>query len=402
MPAYQFVARDDRGRLVSETLVYDDEVALRTYLRKNNLFVLRVGEVKRSKLALPFRHVSLQDLVVMTRQLRTMLNAGMPLVTGLETLAQQTPNPHLAEVLAEASRAVAQGVPISRALARYPKIFPPILVTLTQAGEEGGRLPETLQEASRQMELLMEVRQKVITALVYPAFTLLATILTVTVMLVWIVPVFAQIYAELNAPLPSITRLLISISGVMIHQGWLVALVLIAGLDALRRYYRTPDGRLRIDGYKLRIPLLGQLFLKSATANMTGSLAGLVASGVGLLPALQTAAQVCGNEVLASATRDAAAKVAQGRRLSSELESNGLFPVMVTRMIAVAEDVGTLPDVLREVAASYNEEVEYTIRRVVGLVEPITVFVLGGLVGFVLVALYYPIFNMGNVFLSGA
>ncbi|HOJ20416.1 MAG TPA: type II secretion system F family protein [Armatimonadota bacterium] len=403
MPVYQYRARDAQGQLVTEVLAYEDELSLRRYLRENDLFVLGISEVKRSVFRNPFqRGVGLQDLIIMTRQLRTMIHAGMPLYTGLETLAEQTPNPKLAEVLTEVARAVAHGVSISSAMAQYPRYFPPMLLTLIQAGEEGGRLPETLNEAARQLELLMEIRQKLISALVYPAFTFLATVGTVAAMLIWIVPVFAQIYEELNAPLPGITRLLIAISDLVVHNGWIMLLALIAGLDALRRYYRTPRGRLRIDGLKIRIPLLGQLFLKSATANLTGSLAGLLRSGVGLLPALQTAAQVCGNEVLAEAARTAAKNVSVGRRLSEELEASGQFPAMVIRMVAVAEDLGTLPDVLQEITVSYNEDVEYTIRRMMALVEPVTVLCLGGVVGFVLVALYYPIFNMGNVFLSGA
>lgn len=403
MPIYQYTARDEKGQLVSELLAYQDETALRRYLRENNLFVLRVAEVRRR--GFPFglrRGVGLQDLVIMTRQLRTMIQAGMPLITGLETLAEQTPNPVLAQVLTEIARSVGHGVGISTAMAQYPRYFPVMLVTLVRAGEEGGRLPETLGEASRQLELLMEIRNKLISALTYPAFTLLATIATVSAMLLWIVPVFANIYAELNAPLPGITRLLIGISNVLAHQGWLVALVLIGLGDAFRRYYRTPNGRLRVDGYKLKIPLLGTLFLKSATANLTGSLAGLLKSGVGLLQAMKTAAQVCGNEVLAESVRTAAQNIALGRRLSEELEGSGHFPLMVTRMVAIAEELGTLPEVLYEITTAYNDEVDYTIRRILGLVEPVTVVCLGGIVGFVLVALYYPIFNMGNVFLAGA
>ena len=403
MPVYQYRARDAQGQLVTEVLAYEDELSLRRYLRENDLFVLGISEVKRSVFRNPFqRGVGLQDLIIMTRQLRTMIHAGMPLYTGLETLAEQTPNPKLAEVLTEVARSVGHGVSISSAMAQYPRYFPPMLLTLIQAGEEGGRLPETLHEAARQLELLMEIRQKLISALVYPAFTFLATVGTVTAMLIWIVPVFAQIYQELNAPLPGITRMLIAISDMVVHSGWILLLALLAGLDALRRYYRTPKGRLRIDGMKIRIPLLGQLFLKSATANLTGSLAGLLRSGVGLLPGLQTAAQVCGNAVLAEAARTAAKNVSVGRRLSEELEASGQFPAMVIRMVAVAEDLGTLPEVLQEITVSYNEDVEYTIRRMMALVEPVTVLCLGGVVGFVLVALYYPIFNMGNVFLSGA
>lgn len=403
MPTYQYTARDGQGVLVKETLAYQDEGKLRSHLRQNGLFVLNVAEVKRGGFRIGRKgRVGLQDLIIMTRQLRTMINAGMPLVTGLETLAEQTPNVTLAGILVEVARSVQHGTSISAAFEQYPQHFPTMLTTLIHAGEEGGRLPETLQEAGRQLEMMMEIRQKLISALVYPAFTLAATIGTVAAMLIWIVPVFAGIYADLHASLPPMTQGLITISNLLVHQGWLLALFLLALIDVIRRYYRTPSGRLRIDGYKLRVPLFGALFLKSATANLTGSLAGLLSSGVGLLPALQTASRVCGNEVLADAARNAAEKVALGRRLSEELESSELFPPMVVKMIAIAEDLGTLPEVLKEVTAAYNEEVEYTIRRILGLVEPVTVLCLGGLVGTVLVALYYPIFNMGNVFLNGA
>ncbi len=171
---------------------------------------------------------------------------------------------------------------------------------------------------------------------------------------------------------------------------------------ALRRYYRAPEGRLQIDRLKLKIPLLGNLFRKSAAANLTGSLAGLIDGGLPIIQALQTASKVCGNELMARAVRTAAENVTIGRRLSDELERSDQFPLMVVRMISIAEDVGTPPEVLRQISASYIEEVEYTIRRVMGLIEPIVVLCVGGIVGFVLVALYYPIFNLGNVFLSGA
>lgn len=401
MPIYQYTARNEDGNLVSETVAFRDELALRHHLRKNSLFVLQVAERRRSRLQIR-RGVRLGDLVIMTRQLRTMVQAGMPLITGLEALAEQSLNPTLTTTLEQVARAVGAGKPLHATLAEYPNIFPEMLVMLIRSGEESGRLPESLLEASRQLELQMEVRQKVISALIYPCFTLLATFGTVAVMLIWIVPVFAQIYKELHATLPPPTLFLIWLSDVLIHQAWIVLLVLIAVFIALRRYYKTPDGRLRIDRIKLKIPLFGVLFRKSASANLTGSLAGLLDSGVPLIQALQTCARVCGNEVLAGAARTAAHNVTLGRRLSDELERSEQFPLMVSRMIAMAEEVGTLPEVLRQIAAGYIEEVEYTIRRIMGLIEPIMVLCVGGIVGFVLVSLYYPIFNLGNVFLAGA
>lgn len=402
MPVFRYSARDDQGRTVSETLSYPDMLSLRRHLRKSNLYVLDVVEVASGGVRKGFnRGIGLYDLVTMTRQLRTMLNAGMPLVTGIEALSEQAANPRLAEVLAEVSKAVAHGNSMSSALGEYPQHFPEMLITLIKAGEDGGRLTETLTEAGRQLELQAEVRQKVISAMMYPAFTLIATVATIAAMLIWIVPVFEKIFKDLKAPLPALTQGLIDLSGILTHQGWIVVVVAVSFVIAFQRYNKTPDGRMRIDALKLKLPMFGSVYLKSASANLTGSLAGLLNSGVPLLSALQTSAQVCGNEVLAEAVRRAAKNVALGRRLSSELELCGRFPLMVVRMIAIAEDVGTLPDVLKEIATSYIDEVEHCIRRVVSLIEPIMVICVGGVVGSVLVALYYPIFTLPTAFAKG-
>jgi type IV pilus assembly protein PilC len=402
MPVFQYRARDTAGQLVAETLAFNNEIALREHLRKNSLFVVEIVEQRRSAFQGMRRKVGLADLIIMTRQLRTMINAGMPLVTGLEALADQATNPYLTEILQQIGRAVGHGASLAATLDHYPKVFPALLVALVRSGEDGGRLPEALQEAGRQLELQMEIRQKVTSAMVYPVFTLVATIGTVLAMLIFIVPVFAGIYKDLNAQLPAITMTLVAISNFLTSTWWAFILMSIAAVVAFRRYYETPDGRMRVDGWKLKVPLFGPLLLKSATANLTGSLAGLVDSGVPLIQAMDTAAGVCGNAVLARALRTASANVVLGRRVSDELEATGHFPLMVTRMIAISEDVGTLPMVLREIAASYIEEVEYSIRRLVGLIEPVMVLVVGGIVGFVLVALYYPIFMLGDVFMKGA
>lgn len=399
MPIFQYVARTQEGALVNETVAFRDEIALRHHLRQNNLFVVQVAERRR----LVFKAgggIGLGDLVIMTRQMRTMINAGMPLITGLESLAEQCTNRRLGEVMAQVAKAVSSGRPLAESMGEYPRIFPELLITFIEAGEQGGRLPEVLKEAGAQLELQMEVRQKMISALIYPVFTLVATIATVAAMLIFIVPVFAGIYKDLHAQLPAPTLLLMSISDVLIHSLWVVLLVMIAGAVALRRYYLTPEGRLTIDGLKLKAPVFGVLFRKSASANLTGSLAGLMDSGVPLIQALQTSSRVCGNAVMARAILNVAGRVVIGKKLSDELELTEQFPLMVVRMIAIAEDVGTLPLVLREITTSYQEDVEYSIRRIMGLIEPVMVLFVGAIVGMVLVALYSPIFNIGNAFMN--
>lgn len=402
MPLYQYTARDEAGQLIQETIAFRDATALRHHLRDNNLFVLRLEEKRRSR-GIGFRRkVRLIDLVVMTRQLRTMIQAGMPMVSGLEALAAQSVNPYLTEILTGIARSVSSGRSLAVCMADHPTVFPELMVTLVKSGEDGGRLPESLKEASRQLELQMEIRQKVVSAMVYPVFTLVATVGVVAVMLIWIVPVFAGIYEELKSPLPPPTRLLMAMSEEIRSRWWLTLLILIALGESFRRFQKTPEGQRRIDEFKLRLPLLSDLFRKSAVAGLMGSLAGLLESGVPLIQALRSAAGVCGNRVLADGVHQVADGISTGRRFSDELERTGHYPIMVVGMVAMSEDIGTLPEVLRQVAEAYVEEVEYAIRRIVALVEPIMVMVAGGIVGFVLVALYYPIFQLPNTFLNKA
>ncbi|MCS6776135.1 MAG: type II secretion system F family protein [Chloroherpetonaceae bacterium] len=401
MPLFEYTARDAQGQLVRDTLTCPDERTLRTHLKRNELFLVEVTEKRGRPAPLSRRRVGLRDLILMTRQLRTMVRAGMPLVAGLEALADQSVNRRLGQTIAEVSKAVGRGMRLADAMEQYPQIFPELLVTLVRTGEEGGRLPEALQEACRQMELQLEIRQKVISAMIYPAFTLLVTAVVLVAMMVWIVPTFAQIYRDLNATLPPLTLWLVWASEQIMRRGWIGMLVGVALWGAWKRYARTPQGRVRVDRLRLRMPVFGVLFLKSASANFTGSLAGLLESGLPLLQALRTCASVCGNEVIATAVRECAASVALGRRLSDELERTGHFPQMVTRMIAMAEVVGTLPEVLREISQSYIEDVEYAIRRITSVIEPAMILIVGAIIGFLLVALYWPIFNLGSAFLSG-
>lgn len=401
MPVFQFTARDSNGQLVSDRMAFRDEIALRHHLRTNDLFVLTIAERRVGGLHFN-RKVGLGDLIIMARQLRTMVLAGMPLVTGIEALAEQSTNPRLAEIMKEIGRSVSSGRSMASSMGDYPNVFPEMLITLVHSGEISGRVPDTLHEASRQLELQMEIRQKLLSAMMYPAFTLLTTAGVLSAMMLWIVPVFAGIYRDLHAVLPPPTLFLVWLSDLLIHEAWIPVLVLVTLVIVLFRYNNTPDGRMNIDRFKLQIPLIGNLIRKSGAANITGSLAGLLDSGVPLIQGLQTCARVCGNAVMARALLSSAANVQTGRKLSDELEATEQFQLMVTRMIGMAEETGSLPEVLRQISTNYIEEVEYAIRRLMAIVEPIMILFVGAIVGFVLVALYYPIFNLGNVFLKGA
>ncbi len=403
MPIFSYVARDGQGHLVNETITFRDEIALRLHLRKNELYLVSIEQRRQKRPLAEFgRSVGLRDIILMSRQLRTIVKAGIPLVVGLDAVTAQTINKKLSKVLGEVTTAVGNGARFADTLELYPHIFSKLLIALIRSGEESGRLPEALDEASRQMEQQLSMRQKITSAMIYPCFTLLVTIGMLTVMMIWIVPTFAKMYTDLHAVLPSITLSLVWISDRIIHQGWIVIVLAATAIYALIRYQQTPKGRYHIDDLRLKIPFLGTLFLKSASANLTGSLSGLLSSGVPLLLALNTASDVSGNEVIGAAAREAALKVTDGRKLSDELERSGKFPIMVIRMTAIAEDVGTLPEVLREISLSYIEDVDYAAKSIISLIEPVMILTVGFVVGFILLALYYPIFNLGNVFVDGS
>lgn len=399
MPTFHYTARDSEGRLVRDTLVAGDALALRALLRASDLFLIKYVETRRRGGARG--RIKTQDLLIMTRQLRTMVQAGMPLVTSLETLSTQSNNLRLREVMAQVTRSVSGGRTLADSMEDRKGVFPEILLTLVRSGEEGGRLPESLREAAHQMELQLQLRQKVVNASIYPAFTLLATVGVLVAMLVWIVPVFANIYKELKTDLPGPTLLLIDLSTALrkyalFHMAGVVALTFV-----LRRWSSTPEGRLTVDGFKLKVPMLGDLFVKAAVAGLAGSLAGLLESGVPLIQALRSASAVSGNQVLADAVNQASIGLSSGRRFSDELERTGHFPRMVVGMISISEDVGTLPEVLRQIAEAYQEELEHSLRRIVAVMEPAMILFAGAIVGFVLVALYYPIFMLPSAMMKG-
>jgi len=399
VPTFRYTARDAMGRLVQDTLVVNDPVALRATLRASDLYLVKYVETRRRGGARG--RIKTQDILVMTRQLRTMVQAGMPLVTSLETLATQSNNLRLREVMASVARSVSGGRSLADSMEDQKKVFPEILLTLVRSGEEGGRLPESLKEAVHQIDLQLQVRQKIVNASIYPVFTLAATFGVLVAMLVWIVPIFGNIYKELKTDLPAPTQMLIDLS-VGVRRWFLVHAGLVGGaVWMFLRWTATSGGRFALDRAKLRVPLLGDLFVKAAVAGLAGSLAGLLESGVPLIQALRSAAAVGGNQVLADAVQQAAIGVSSGRRFSDELERTGYFPRMVVGMISISEDVGTLPEVLRQISEAYQEELEHALRRIVAVMEPAMILFAGAIVGFVLVALYYPIFMLPSAMMKG-
>ena len=401
MPSFQYVARDRTGKMVRGTLAGVNERAVREQLRRKDLYVTTLALQKASSAAaggsVRRKKVSLNDMVIMSRQLATLVRAGLPLIDSVFTLIAQTQNPILKQTLTDIRQDVLAGSTFSDALAKHPKIFSELYQSLARAGEVSGTLDETLQVAADQLDKEQQLREKVKSAFVYPMAVVVTAVGVVTFLLIFVVPVFADVYNQFNAKLPPPTLLLVSMSSVIRKYWYICFIALFAGVKLLKRWQQTEKGRRTCDKIKLRMPLLGMLNRKIAISRLTRTFSAMVSAGVPILSGLQTSARVTGNVLFVDVIADAVQKVNEGVRLSVPLEQSGQFPSMVTRMIAAGEESGNLDEMLRQITTFYDRDIEYTVERLTRMIEPILTVVLGVIVGFILLALYMPIFNLSKV-----
>jgi type IV pilus assembly protein PilC len=401
MPSYQYVARDRSGKQVNGTLSGSDEQAVREQLRRKELYVTTVNLQKQSGSQsfsmFTKKNVPLGDMVVMSRQLATLVRAGLPLVECLSTLAGQTSNHLLKSVLTDIRNDVLAGSTFSDALSKHPKIFSELYQALAKAGEMAGALDETLQTAADQLDKEQELKEKVKSAFVYPIAVLFTAGGVVFFLLAFVVPVFAKVYDQFHAQLPGPTQALITVSAIITGYWYIVIAVSFAAVKLFKRWAATQKGRRTCDLMKMKMPLLGMLNRKIAISRLTRTFGAMVAAGVPILSGLQTSARVTGNVIFMEVVNDACQKVNEGIRLSVPLEQCGQFPSMVTRMISAGEESGNLDEMLRQITLFYDRDIEFAVQKLTRMMEPLMTVVLGLLVGFILLALYMPIFNLSKV-----
>jgi type IV pilus assembly protein PilC len=400
MPAYLYQARDKTGRTVKGSVSAHDERAVREQLRSKDLYVTvlnldkRTGDKPFSRKA---KKVGLPDMVIMSRQLATLVRAGLPLVDSIYTLANQTQNAMLKQALFEIRQDILAGSTFSNALAKHPAIFSELYQALAQAGEVAGALDETLQVAAEQIDKEQELKEKVKAAFVYPAAVVITAGGVVFFLLTFVVPVFANVYAQFNAELPAPTMILVVSSKIIRSYWYIVGISMFFSIRALKRWQKTTKGQQICDKIKLKMPLLGPLNRKIAISRLTRTLSAMVNAGVPILSGLQTSARVTGNTVFMEVVSTAVQRVNEGVKLSEPLEQSGQFPPMVVHMIAAGEESGNLDEMLRQITTFYDRDIEYAVQRLTRLLEPLLTVVLGIIVGFVLLALYMPIFNLSKV-----
>lgn len=405
MPTFTYVARDRDGNRSEGTLSARDSSDLREILRDKDLFLTRVRQQQNaapagSSLSILRRRTKLRDMVVFSRQFATLVRAGLPVVECLYILANQTDSQFLVDVLKQVRLDVLTGFTLADAMRKHPRAFREAYVALVHAGESGGVLEQTLDIAAEQYDKEATLREKIKSATVYPVLVLVSSILVVAFMVLFIVPVFAKVYTQFHADLPAMTRLLITVSYVVLSWWWIVLLSIGGSAYALSRFGRTSRGRRVLDAVRLRMPVLGALNRKVAVARFTQTLSGAIQAGVPLLRALAISANTSGNMVIIQAVSRVSQFIKEGASISVPLADTGQFPLMVTRMISAGEQSGNLDEMLGEITRFYERDIEYTVERITRLMEPLMTVVVGAIVLFVLLSLYMPIFNLSQVIRS--
>lgn len=403
LSSFEYRARDRKGGIHAGNMDGASSAAVALALRDKGFVPLRIEERKVSALdkeiSIPGfkRKVKQKEVAVLSRQLATMVNSGLTLVRALSILEKQSENPLLTKVVADVRTRVEQGSSLSAGLEAHPEIFSHLYVSMIRAGEAGGALDETLMRLSDTLESGVRLRSKVKSAMAYPVVVLGLIILIVSGMLLFVVPIFENMYADLGGTLPLPTRMLIGISGVLTTFWWLFLGALIGGVVYFRRWKRSPGGKRTWDGLKLKAPIMGKVVQKIAISRFARTMSVLSRTGVPVLQALDIVAVTAGNTHVSDAISDVQSSVRRGESMAAPLQRHAVFPPMVTQMMAVGEETGELDGMLSKVADFYDQEVEDTMSAITSLIEPLLIIVMGIAVGGILIALYLPMFNIASL-----
>ena len=393
---FQYKVRDRTGNITTGSLVADSEALVLARLREQGLTPLDVKREKKGIGQIEFggKKVKLKQVAIFSRQFATMVNSGLPILRAIGILSDQTENKELARVLNETRLDVEQGSSLSGAMGKHDHVFNNLYVSMVKSGETGGSLDTTLLRLAEMIEREVQLRGKIKSAMTYPVAVVALVVLIMSAMLLFVVPQFEGIYGQLGGKLPLPTRSLLWMSETFKAYWYFVLAGAIAGRFFLRRWKKTPRGREVMDALKLRAPVFGSLFHKTALSRFSGTLAMLLRSGVPILQALEIVSDTVNNKVIGKAITDVQMSVRDGESIAKPLAKYPVFPPMVVQMIAVGEETGQVDVMLEKIAQFYDQEVEASVDALTSLIEPILIAVIGGCVGAAVVALYMPMFNI--------
>ncbi|MGI9647667.1 MAG: type II secretion system F family protein [Acidimicrobiia bacterium] len=400
---FEYRVRDKSGKVLEGEIEGSSRDAVVKALRERGTVPLSVDEVKTSGLQTEINipglsdRIKSKDVAVFSRQFATMINAGLSLLRSLSVLEEQTQSKPLAKIIGEVRRDVERGVGLSAALEKHPKAFSNLYTSMVRAGEAGGVLDDTLLRLANTLENQVALRSKIKSAMAYPVVVLSMVALVVLAMLVFVVPIFQDLYAGAGGELPVPTKILITGSDLLKNFWFIVFPLMGVGVWAFRRWINTPPGRRIWDAFKLKMPVFGGVVHKTAISRFSSTLGVLLRTGVPILQAMEIVQDVAGNAIVSDAVEDVAKSVKEGDSLALPLSSHKVFPSMVVQMIAVGEETGAVDAMLEKVATFYDQEVNDTVDALTSLLEPLLIAFMGATVGGILVALYLPMFNLVNV-----
>jgi type IV pilus assembly protein PilC len=395
MPSYEWKGRDRDGNPQTGVLIGDSKDTVIAALRRQQIVVTTVKE-KGKEIALPKfgGGIRSKDIAIFTRQFSVMIDAGLPLVQCLDILGQQQENKSFQKVILQVRQDVEAGSSLAEAMRKHPQAFDDLYVNMVAAGEAGGILDTILQRLAAYIEKSVKLKSQVRSALVYPVAVITIAIIVVYIILWKVIPVFASLFEGLGTQLPFLTQVIVNISRFIGNFWWLILLVVVGTIIAVRQYYQTDAGRYQIDKLLLKMPVIGGLLRKIAVARFCRTLATLLSSGVAILESLDITARTAGNAVLEEAILQVRKEVEEGKNLAEPLARTEQFPPMVCQMIGVGEQTGAMDTMLSKIADFYEDEVDSAIEGMMALLEPVMIAFLGVIIGVIVVAMYLPMFSL--------
>jgi len=397
MPNYVWKGRNRAGLVQEGVLAADSKDIALANLRRQNIVVTGIRERgKEISLAKMGRKVPPKTLAVFTRQFSVMIDAGLPLVQCIEILATQQEHKNFQRILLQVRQDVEAGSTLADAMRRHPKAFDNLYVNMIAAGEAGGILDTILQRLSVYIEKAVKLRSQVRAALIYPVAVIVIAAIVVAVILLKVIPTFAALFTSLGAELPLPTRVVIASSNFLARYWWGFVVAIAAAIFAFQKYYATYKGRRVVDGLLLKLPVLGMILRKIAVARFCRTLATLTSSGVPILESLDITARTAGNAIVEDAILETRRSVEGGKTIVEPLRDSNVFPNMVVQMIGVGEQTGALDIMLNKIADFYEDEVDAAVAGLVKLLEPVMIFILGVVIGGIVIAMYLPMFTLIN------
>lgn len=399
MSTYVFKAMDLAGAKARGEVEAESKQAVSDQLKARGLIVLEIADKHASReINISFlQTVGASDLAVFSRQLSTMITSGMSILRSLYVLEEQTENKFLKETIVAVRKDVEAGLPLSDAMERHPKVFSPLFVAMTRAGETGGMLEDSLLRVADQLEKDASLRRQIRSAMIYPTLVLVFAVGVMLALVAFLVPVFENVFKEFGGELPAITKFSVLLSEIVTKYFWAMALVFAAVVVAFLKWKSSTWGRPQWDRFRLRVPMkIGTIVQEVAVARWSRTLASLTSAGVPLLQALEITGKTGGNIVVEEAMEDVISSVKRGGTIAAPLAKIPVFPMMVTHMVGVGEETGALDGMLDKIADFYEDRVDASVKALTSIMEPIMIIVIGSIVGFIVISMYMPLFTIYN------